>query len=51
LHQLTALRWVVAVEKWALWATMALTVVSGLHYAWLASRRTSAQTANGASAR
>ena len=31
----------------ALGATMVLTVVSGLHYAWLASRRVGAPAANG----
>jgi cardiolipin synthase len=47
LHQLIAAHWVVALEKWAFWATMALTVISGLHYAWTASRRVAAQAANG----
>ena len=47
LHQLTALHWVEVVADWALWATMALTVASGLHYAWAAARRVGAQTANG----
>ncbi len=41
LHQLTHAPWVVALRNFALWATMVLTVVSGLHYAWLASRRPS----------
>jgi cardiolipin synthase len=39
LHQLTAAAWVAAVRMLALDATMILTVVSGLHYAWAASRR------------
>ncbi len=47
LHQLTLALWVVIFEKWALYATMVLTVVSGLHYAWAAARRAGAQTANG----
>jgi len=47
LHQLTAVRWVTEFRMVALWATMVLTVVSGLHYAWLASRRVGAPAANG----
>jgi cardiolipin synthase len=39
LNQLTAARWVAEVRMAALGATMVLTVVSGLHYAWLVSRR------------
>jgi cardiolipin synthase len=42
-----ALRWVAIFEQWAFWATMALTVASGLHYAWIAARRVGAQPANG----
>ncbi|HEX7728812.1 MAG TPA: CDP-alcohol phosphatidyltransferase family protein [Terracidiphilus sp.] len=42
LHQLIQDRWVVFLRDFALWATMVLTVVSGLHYAWTAARRTSA---------
>jgi cardiolipin synthase len=42
LHQLTAAYWVSMVRLVALDATMVLTVVSGLHYAWIASRRVSA---------
>lgn len=41
LHQLTAAYWVTVVRMAALDATMLLTVVSGLHYAWIASRRVS----------
>jgi cardiolipin synthase len=51
LQQLTAARWVAAVCTMALWATMALTVVSGLHYAWIAARRVGAQAPNGAGAK
>jgi cardiolipin synthase len=47
LHQLTAVRWVTEFRMVALWATMVLTVVSGLHYAWVASRRVGAPAANG----
>src|ERR1700678_2748010 len=39
LHQLTAAYWVTEVRAMALGATMVLTVVSGLHYAWVVSRR------------
>ncbi len=39
LHQLTAAQWVTETRMLTLDATMALTVVSGLHYAWTASRR------------
>jgi cardiolipin synthase len=42
LHQLTAAEWVAEVRMVALGATMVLTVVSGLHYAWVVSRRVGA---------
>ncbi len=48
LHQLTAAYWVAISQKVALDATMALTVISGLHYAWVVSRRAGAPTAHGA---
>ncbi len=48
LHQLTDAYWVVMFRRTALDATIVLTIASGLHYAWTVSRRTSAQTANGA---
>jgi len=51
LFQLTPAPWVAAVRMLALDATMVLTVVSGLHYAWTASRRVGAQAPNGPSAR
>jgi cardiolipin synthase len=47
LHELIAANWIVVTETWALYATMVLTVVSGLHYAWAASRRIGAAPANG----
>lgn len=47
LHQLTAVHWVVNLRMLALDATMVLTVVSGLHYSWVASRRLGASAANG----
>jgi cardiolipin synthase (CMP-forming) len=48
LHQLTAAYWVVVFRMVALDATVALTVISGLHYAWLVSRRTGTPATNGA---
>ena len=39
LHQLTRAPWVVLLRSIALWATMILTVASGLHYAWLAAHK------------
>ena len=48
LHQLTAAYWVVVFRKVALYATVVLTVASGLHYAWAVSRRSGAAVANGA---
>ena len=47
LQQLTSAYWVFIARKIALDATMVLTVVSGLHYAWIASRRSNAPAANG----
>jgi cardiolipin synthase len=47
LHQLITVQWVVDFRLVALDATMALTVVSGLHYAWIAARRTNGQNGNG----
>ena len=51
LHQLTGVYWVKAFRMVALDATIVLTIVSGLHYAWVVSRRTSAPAANGAAAK
>jgi cardiolipin synthase (CMP-forming) len=51
LHQLTTARWVADVRTAALDATIALTVASGLHYAWIASRRSSGAAANGTAAK
>jgi cardiolipin synthase len=51
LHQLTQAPWVTALRMIALNATMVLTVVSGLHYAWLAARRAGISPANGQSAK
>jgi cardiolipin synthase len=47
LHQITHAQWVVEFRLLALYATAALTVVSGLHYAWTAARRVGAPAANG----
>jgi cardiolipin synthase (CMP-forming) len=47
LRQLTPARWVAELCTSALYATMVLTVVSGVHYAWIASRRVGAMAANG----
>jgi cardiolipin synthase (CMP-forming) len=47
LYQLTQPNWVVVLRTISLWATMVLTVVSGLHYAWIVAHRPSASAANG----
>lgn len=47
LHQLTQQHWVVLLRTAALDATMVLTVVSGLHYAWIAARRSASTPVNG----
>jgi cardiolipin synthase len=47
LHQLTLAHWVDVFQWWALKATIALTVISGFHYAWAVSRRGNTQTSNG----
>jgi len=46
-YQLVAAQWVADFRLLALDATMLLTVVSGLHYAWIASRRAGAAGVNG----
>lgn len=51
LHQFAGASWVAEVRVVTLDATMALTVISGFHYAWLASRRPSAPTAVAAPAK
>ena len=45
LHQLTPALWVAVIRQIALGATIALTVASGLHYAWLVSRRSATPAA------
>src|SRR5665213_2277065 len=49
LSQMIQARWLVIFRVTALDATIALTVVSGLHYAWAASRRGNHSAANGSS--
>jgi cardiolipin synthase len=51
LQQLTAANWVAWVRMTALDATMLLTVVSGLHYAWMVSRRMNTAAPGGSGAR
>jgi cardiolipin synthase len=51
LHQLTRGYWVTVTRTVALDLTIGLTIASGLHYAWLVSRRTGAPASNGVSAR
>ncbi len=48
LFQLTQAHWVAVTRQIALNATIALTVISGLHYAWTVSRRSGSAAANGA---
>ena len=48
LHQLTPAQWVATSRTVALDATIALTIASGLHYAWAVSRRSGAPAANAA---
>ena len=45
LYQLTKPQWVVILRLVALDATVGLTLASGLHYAWIASHRSSSQPA------
>jgi cardiolipin synthase len=49
LHQLTNALWVVEFRRFSLYATIVLTIASGLHYTWVAARRVGASTpaANG----
>jgi cardiolipin synthase len=51
LHQLTAVTWVAALQSLSLNLTIVLTVVSGLHYAWVASRRTGTASPSGPGAK
>jgi cardiolipin synthase (CMP-forming) len=51
LYQLTTAPWVAETRKLALDATIVLTVVSGLHYAWAVSRRGNNHVSNGAVAK
>ncbi len=47
LHQLTQAPWVVALRTFSLWATILLTVASGLNYAWLVAHKPPAAATNG----
>ena len=51
LHQLIPSHWVVVFETWALAATVLLTVVSGLNYAWVAARRAGTPGGGGSAAK
>jgi cardiolipin synthase (CMP-forming) len=51
LHQLTSAAWVADLRTIMLDATIVLTVASGLHYAWVVSRRGGGNAANGVPAR
>jgi cardiolipin synthase (CMP-forming) len=51
LHQFSSARWVVDLRVFALDATMALTVISGLHYAWTTARRLGGAAVNGGSSK
>jgi cardiolipin synthase len=48
LHQFLLAEWVVALRAFALYATMTLTVISGLHYAWTTARMLGTHAGNGA---
>jgi cardiolipin synthase (CMP-forming) len=50
LAQVDGMQWVGQLRLIALDATMALTILSGLHYAWIASHKTPHAAANGADA-
>jgi cardiolipin synthase len=47
LHQLSAVTWIADLRTVMLGATMVLTVASGFHYAWIASRRAGTHTGTG----
>ena len=51
LHQLTPAVWVAVTRRVALAATIGLTIASGLHYAWVVSRRGGTQAPSGAGAK
>lgn len=51
LHQLTSAVWVADLRTFMLDATIVLTIVSGLHYAWTVSRRNGANPGNSVPAR
>jgi cardiolipin synthase (CMP-forming) len=47
LHQISGAHWVVVLRAVALDATVVLTIASGLHYAWLVTRRAGGPAVNG----
>jgi cardiolipin synthase (CMP-forming) len=47
LHQISGALWVVSLRTFSLDATIVLTVASGLHYAWMVTRRMGSPAANG----
>jgi len=51
LDQLTVSAWIVHLRTIAIDATIALTVASGLHYAWIVSRRSGSTGGNGSAGR
>jgi cardiolipin synthase len=50
-HQLVTAEWVVILRLVALDATIGLTILSGLHYAWIAAHRSSAHAGGSSDAR
>lgn len=50
-QRMVPLDWVALFAIWALRATMALTIASGLHYSWVAARRVGATGLNGHNAK
>jgi cardiolipin synthase len=49
LYQVNRAAWIGLLKNYSLYATIALTVASGLHYAWLVTRRATTPAANSAS--
>jgi cardiolipin synthase (CMP-forming) len=49
LYQTDHTAWVGLLKAWSLYATIALTIASGLHYAWLVTRRATTPAANSGS--
>jgi cardiolipin synthase (CMP-forming) len=51
LHQLTQAPWVVGLRAVALWTTILLTIISGLHYAWTVAHKPATTAPNGHNAK